>query len=106
MSVASNILYNILELEPALIRLCIGKKNLFLFVGIFESCVHIIASSEVLTEFFDCNSYINSSDEDQCDDITRNLKYCYDDEFHCGDKSCIPLKWRYECILNFFFRLN
>lgn len=67
----------------------------FHFAGIFESCSHIIASSEVLTEFFDCNTYTDSNDHSACEDITRFSKKCYEDEFRCSDYSCIPSKWRF-----------
>lgn len=68
----------------------------FKSTGIFESCSHIIASSEVLTEFFDCNTYVDSNDHSACEDITRFSKKCFDDEFQCSDYSCIPSKWRFE----------
>ncbi|CAO1442868.1 unnamed protein product [Diamesa tonsa] len=61
--------------------------------AILEPCAHIIASSEILTATFDCDSYPNSNDYNICEDFTRN-RQCYDNEFNCDDSSCIPNSWK------------
>ncbi|CAO1434178.1 unnamed protein product [Diamesa serratosioi] len=61
--------------------------------AILEPCAHIIASSEILTATFDCDSYPNSNDYNVCEDFTRN-RQCYDNEFNCDDSSCIPNSWK------------
>ncbi|XP_055593879.1 uncharacterized protein LOC129745072 isoform X2 [Uranotaenia lowii] len=61
--------------------------------SILEPCAHIIASSEVLTATFDCDSYPDSNDRNVCEDPTRQSK-CYANEFQCADSSCIPLQWK------------
>ncbi|XP_021706987.1 uncharacterized protein LOC5570998 isoform X2 [Aedes aegypti] len=61
--------------------------------SILEPCAHIIASSEVLTATFDCDSYPDSNDRNVCEDPTRQSD-CYANEFQCADSSCIPLQWK------------
>nr|XP_029713109.1 uncharacterized protein LOC109413094 isoform X2 [Aedes albopictus] len=61
--------------------------------SILEPCAHIIASSEVLTATFDCDSYPDSNDRNVCEDPTRQSK-CFANEFQCADSSCIPLQWK------------
>ncbi|XP_037917110.1 uncharacterized protein LOC119655336 isoform X3 [Hermetia illucens] len=61
--------------------------------SILEPCASVIASSEVLTTTFDCDSYPDSSDRNVCEDPTRRGR-CHDNEFKCLDSSCIPLQWK------------
>ncbi|XP_065082938.1 uncharacterized protein LOC135705249 isoform X2 [Ochlerotatus camptorhynchus] len=61
--------------------------------SILEPCAHIIASSEVLTATFDCDSYPDSNDRNVCEDPTRQSE-CFANEFQCADASCIPLQWK------------
>ncbi|XP_058458015.1 uncharacterized protein LOC131434838 isoform X2 [Malaya genurostris] len=61
--------------------------------SILEPCAHIIASSEILTATFDCDSYPDSNDRNVCEDPTRQSD-CYANEFQCADSSCIPLQWK------------
>ncbi|XP_037961140.1 uncharacterized protein LOC119690202 [Teleopsis dalmanni] len=63
--------------------------------GILEACSEIIANSDTLTDTFDCNRYPDSSDAHKCEDSTRRRGFCYDNEFQCLDRTCIPQQW--EC---------
>lgn len=65
----------------------------FFLSAILEPCASVIASSEVLTTTFDCDSYPDSSDRNVCEDPTRRGR-CHDNEFKCLDSSCIPLQWK------------
>ncbi|XP_073821109.1 uncharacterized protein [Musca autumnalis] len=62
--------------------------------AIREACSEIIANSDSLTETFDCSLYPDSNDPQSCDDPTRRKGYCYDNEFECYDRSCIPKQWQ------------
>ncbi|XP_013109570.2 uncharacterized protein LOC106088543 [Stomoxys calcitrans] len=62
--------------------------------AILEACSEIIANSDVLTATFDCNLYPDSNDPHRCEDPTRRKSYCYDNEFECYDRSCIPSQWQ------------
>lgn len=48
----------------------------------------------MLTATFDCNLYPDSNDPHRCDDPTRRKGYCYNNEFECYDRSCIPNQWQ------------
>lgn len=42
---------------------------------------------------FDCNRYPDSNDWNECDEPTIRRR-CYETEFACSDRSCIPLQWQ------------
>ncbi|XP_053958821.1 uncharacterized protein LOC128863608 isoform X2 [Anastrepha ludens] len=62
--------------------------------AILEACSIVIANFDVLNELFDCGAYPDSSDPHKCEDPTRIRDYCYDNEFSCFDRSCIPHQWQ------------
>ncbi|XP_037817584.1 uncharacterized protein LOC119607653 [Lucilia sericata] len=62
--------------------------------AILEACSEIIANSDTLTATFDCNLYPDSNDPHRCEDPTRRKGYCYENEFECYDRSCIPQQWQ------------
>lgn len=59
-----------------------------------EACSEVIANSDTLTATFDCNLYPDSNDPHRCEDPTRRKGYCYENEFECYDRSCIPHQWQ------------
>lgn len=63
-------------------------------LAILEACSEIIANSDTLTATFDCNLYPDSNDPHRCEDPTRRKGYCYENEFECYDRSCIPQQWQ------------
>lgn len=67
--------------------------------SVLEPCAHIVASSEILTSTFDCDSYADSNDKNICEDPTKRAE-CYGNEFKCNDRSCIPIQWKYEYYIN------
>lgn len=59
-----------------------------------EACSEIIANSDTLISTFDCNLYPDSNDPHRCEDPTRRKGFCYEKEFECYDRSCIPQQWQ------------
>ncbi|XP_054083346.1 uncharacterized protein LOC105216648 [Zeugodacus cucurbitae] len=62
--------------------------------AVLEACSIIIANSDALNELFDCNVYPDSNDPHKCEDPSRRRDYCYDNEFACYDRTCIPQQWQ------------
>ena len=62
--------------------------------AILEACSIVISNSDILTAIFDCGLYPDSNDPNKCEDPTRRRGYCYDNEFECFDRSCIPYQWQ------------
>ncbi|XP_018796873.1 PREDICTED: uncharacterized protein LOC108973834 [Bactrocera latifrons] len=62
--------------------------------AVLEACSIIIANWDALNELFDCNIYPDSNDPHKCEDPTRRRDYCYDNEFACYDRTCIPQQWQ------------
>lgn len=54
----------------------------------------VINNVDTLISIFDCNIYPDSNDGNQCDEPTMRKSYCYEKEFACADRSCIPLQWQ------------
>lgn len=72
-------------------------KLLFSFnaiTAVLEACSIVIANWDALNELFDCNLYPDSNDPHKCEDPTRRRDYCYDNEFACYDRTCIPQQWQ------------
>lgn len=59
-----------------------------------EACSLVINNIDTLITLFDCNLYPDSNDWDHCDDPTRRNNDCYETEFACADRSCIPYQWQ------------
>ncbi|XP_067622697.1 uncharacterized protein [Eurosta solidaginis] len=62
--------------------------------AVVEACSIVIANWDVLNELFDCGVYPDSSDPHKCEDPTRRHDQCFDHEFSCYDRSCIPQQWQ------------
>ncbi|KAH8412131.1 hypothetical protein KR009_000019 [Drosophila setifemur] len=62
--------------------------------AILEACSVAVASSDALSELFDCSLYPDSHENHKCEDPTRRRDDCYGNEFQCHDGSCIPQQWQ------------
>ncbi|XP_012161595.1 uncharacterized protein LOC101450750 [Ceratitis capitata] len=62
--------------------------------AVLEACSIVIANWDLLNELFDCSLYPDTSDPHKCEDPTRRRDYCYDNEFACYDRTCIPQQWQ------------
>ncbi|XP_036340546.1 uncharacterized protein LOC118749877 [Rhagoletis pomonella] len=62
--------------------------------AVLEACSIVISEWDPLNELFDCSLYPDSNDPNKCEDPTRRRGYCYDNEFTCYDRSCIPHQWQ------------